>query len=120
MFAGSEDQPGAGVYTVGCYGHGDVVTVVGTHGSKASGSVEAGAFEEGSVGTVPDDGGNAQCSRQAQVAGSIVAFDGDDGDAELAKFEAQPETDLSQADDDDMVAAGENPWTDQADEAGSE
>ncbi len=69
---------------------------------------------------MPDDGGNVQRSGQAQIAGSIVAFDGDDGDAEFAEFEAQPETDLSQSDDDDVIAAGENPLTDQADEAGSE
>lgn len=47
MFAGSEDESGVGVHSVGCYGHGDVVTVVGAHGGKASGPVEAGAFEEG-------------------------------------------------------------------------
>ena len=46
----------------------------------------------------------------------LVALDGDDRDAELADHEAQPQPDLAQADDDDVIAARHHAPADDRDE----
>ena len=73
--------------------------------ASAQRPVERQPAQQRRVGAAADHHGQLELPRQADVLAVRPVVDRDDGDAALAQQHAQPQPDLAEADDDDVVGA---------------